>query len=161
MDLINFIYHTNFKYMENKFAERLQYSIERNGIYVTALAKRLNMSPNSIYAYVQGKVSPRLDIVLKLAEELRVSPAWLSGFDSVYQSTDTGGVNLNLQGVRSQKIIKIGDQNNTKNINPDGYSDNTSLETEVKYLKEISSFKDEMINMLKEKIKSLENKANL
>lgn len=147
--------------MENKFAERLQYSIERNGIYVTALAKRLNMSPNSIYAYVQGKVSPRLDIVLKLAEELRVSPAWLSGFDSVYQSTDTGGVNLNLQGVRSQKIIKIGDQNNTKNINPDGYSDNTSLETEVKYLKEISSFKDEMINMLKEKIKSLENKANL
>ncbi|WP_418495528.1 helix-turn-helix domain-containing protein [Coprobacter sp.] len=147
--------------MENKFAERLQYSIERNGIHVTSLAKRLKMSPNSVYAYVRGEVYPRLDIVLKLAEELRVSPAWLSGFDSVYQSTDTGGVNLNLQGVRSQKIIKIGDQNNTKNINPDGYSDNTSLETEVKYLKEISSFKDEMINMLKEKIKSLENKANL
>lgn len=147
--------------MENKFAERLQYSIERNGIYVTSLAKRLNMSPNSVYAYVRGEISPRLDVVLKLAEELRVSPAWLSGFDSVYQSTDTGGVNLNLQGVRSQKIIKIGDQNNTKNINPDGYSDNTSLETEVKYLKETSALKDEMINMLKEKIKSLENKANL
>lgn len=147
--------------MENKFAERLQYSIERNGIYVTSLAKRLNMSPNTVYAYVRGEISPRLDVVLKLAEELRVSPAWLSGFDSVYQSTDTGGVNLNLQGVRSQKIIKIGDQNNTKNINPDGYSDNTSLETEVKYLKETSALKDEMINMLKEKIKSLENKANL
>lgn len=147
--------------MENKFAERFQYSIERNGIYVTSLAKRLNMSPNTVYAYVRGEISPRLDVVLKLAEELRVSPAWLSGFDSVYQSTDTGGVNLNLQGVRSQKIIKIGDQNNTKNINPDGYSDNTSLETEVKYLKETSALKDEMINMLKEKIKSLENKANL
>lgn len=147
--------------MENKFAERLQYSIERNGIYVTSLAKRLNMSPNTVYAYVRGEISPRLDVVLKLAEELRVSPAWLSGFDSVYQSTDTGGVNLNLQGVRSQKIIKIGDQNNTKNINPDGYSDNMSLETEVKYLKETSALKDEMINMLKEKIKSLENKANL
>lgn len=147
--------------MENKFAERLQYSIERNGIYVTSLAKRLNMSPNTVYAYVRGEISPRLDVVLKLAEELRVSPAWLSGFDSVYQSTDTGGVNLNLQGVRSQKIIKIGDQNNTKNINPDGYSDNMSLETEVKYLKETSALKDEMINMLKEKIKSLENKASL
>lgn len=147
--------------MENKFAERLQYSIERNGIYVTSLAKRLNMSPNTVYAYVRGEISPRLDVVLKLAEELRVSPAWLSGFDSVYQSTDTGGVNLNLQGVRSQKIIKIGDQNNTKNINPDVYSDNTSLETEIKYLKETSALKDEMINMLKEKIKSLENKANL
>lgn len=147
--------------MENKFAERLQYSIERNGIYVTSLAKRLNMSPNTVYAYVRGEISPRLDVVLKLAEELRVSPAWLSGFDSVYQSTDTGGVNLNLQGVRSQKIIKIGDQNNTKNINPDKYSDNMSLETEVKYLKETSALKDEMINMLKEKIKSLENKANL
>ncbi len=147
--------------MENKFAERLQYSIERNGIYVTSLAKRLNMSPNTVYAYVRGEISPRLDVVLKLAEELRVSPAWLSGFDSVYQSTDTRGVNLNLQGVRSQKIIKIGDQNNTKNINPDVYSDNTSLETEVKYLKETSALKDEMINMLKEKIKSLENKANL
>ena len=105
--------------MENKFAERLQYSIERNGIYVTSLAKRLNMSPNTVYAYVRGEISPRLDVVLKLAEELRVSPAWLSGFDSVYQSTDTRGVNLNLQGVRSQKIIKIGDQNNTKNINPE------------------------------------------
>lgn len=147
--------------MENKFAERLQYSIERNGIYVTSLAKRLNMSPNTVFAYVRGEISPRLDVVLKLAEELRVSPAWLSGFDSVYQSTDTGGVNLNLQGVRSQKIIKIGDQNNTKNINPDKYSDNMSLETEVKYLKETSALKDEMINMLKEKIKSLENKANL
>ncbi len=147
--------------MENKFAERLQYSIERNGIYVTSLAKRLNMSPNTVYAYVRGEISPRLDVVLKLAEELRVSPAWLSGFDSVYQSTDTGGVNLNLQGVRSQKIIKIGDQNNTKTYYPDEYSDNTSLETEVKYLKETSALKDEMINMLKEKIKSLENKANL
>lgn len=147
--------------MENKFAERLQYSIERNGIYVTSLAKRLNMSPNTVYAYVRGEISPRLDVVLKLAEELRVSPAWLSGFDSVYQSTDTGGVNLNLQGVRSQKIIKIGDQNNTKTYYPDGYSDNTSLETEIKYLKEASVLKDEMINMLKEKIKSLENKANL
>ena len=147
--------------MENKFAERLQYSIERNGIYVTSLAKRLNMSPNTVYAYVRGEISPRLDVVLKLAEELRVSPAWLSGFDSVYQSTDTGGVNLNLQGVRSQKIIKIGDQNNTKTYYPDKYSDNMSLETEVKYLKETSVLKDEMINMLKEKIKSLENKANL
>nr|DAW63098.1 MAG TPA: helix-turn-helix domain protein [Caudoviricetes sp.] len=147
--------------MENKFAERLQYSIERNGIYVTSLAKRLNMSPNTVYAYVRGEISPRLDVVLKLAEELRVSPAWLSGFDSVYQSTDTGGVNLNLQGVRSQKIIKIGDQNNTKTYYPDKYSDNMSLETEVKYLKETSALKDEMINMLKEKIKSLENKANL
>ena len=147
--------------MENKFAERLQYSIERNGIYVTSLAKRLNMSPNTVYAYVRGEISPRLDVVLKLAEELRVSPAWLSGFDSVYQSTDTGGVNLNLQGVRSQKIIKIGDQNNTKTYYPDKYSDNMSWETEVKYLKETSALKDEMINMLKEKIKSLENKANL
>ena len=147
--------------MENKFAERLQYSIERNGIYVTSLAKRLNMSPNTVYAYVRGEISPRLDVVLKLAEELRVSPAWLSCFDSVYQSTDTRGDNLNLQGVRSQKIIKIGDQNNTKTYYPDKYSDNMSLETEVKYLKETSALKDEMINMLKEKIKSLENKANL
>ena len=146
--------------MENKFAERLQYSIDRNGIYVPTLAKRLGMSPNTIYSYVRGEISPRLDVVLKLAEELRVSPVWLSGFDSVYQSTDTGGVNLNLQGIRSQKIIKIGDQTNTKNINPNICSDNKSLETEVKYLKETSVLKDEMICMLKEKIKSLESKVN-
>lgn len=146
--------------MENKFAERLQYSIDRNGIYVPTLAKRLGMSPNTIYSYVRGEIYPRLDVVLKLAEELRVSPVWLSGFDSVNQSTDTGGVNLNLQGIRSQKIIKIGDQTNTKNINPNRYSDNKSLETEVKYLKETSVLKDEMICMLKEKIKSLESKIN-
>lgn len=61
----------------NKFAERLRYARQLQGLTQAALAKACGLSQGAIANY-EGKSRQSAKEIFRLAEALRVSPIWLS-----------------------------------------------------------------------------------
>lgn len=62
-------------------AARLQQALAQSGIKQQELANKSGVAKASISQYVHGKFAPSSETAVKLAYVLKVSPAWLMGFD--------------------------------------------------------------------------------
>ena len=61
------------------FAQRLREAMRMRKVGGTELAKKVGTSPSNITHYRNGNYSPKLPTVKKMAEVLKVNPAWLAG----------------------------------------------------------------------------------
>lgn len=66
--------------MEN-FSARLRMALDQNEMKPIDLAKKANLSRGVISQYLSNKIVPKSDKVYLFAKILKVSPAWLMGFD--------------------------------------------------------------------------------
>ncbi len=64
------------------FSKRLVEAMEMRGIGGTQLAKAVGTSPCNITYYRKGKYAPKLAMIKRMAEVLRVNPSWLAGIVS-------------------------------------------------------------------------------
>lgn len=69
-------------------AERLTKARERAGIGKTELARRIGIQPPSVTYYEQGKRTPSLATLAKIAEALDVTSDWPIGIESDIVLTD-------------------------------------------------------------------------
>ena len=68
--------------MDKKFASRFAEALDHSGLKQSDLAKRLGVNRSSISRYRSGDCVPEdFDFIRRMAEELGVSPAWLSGME--------------------------------------------------------------------------------
>lgn len=77
------------------FHDRLAEALALRHMKPIDLAKETDISRGAISQYINGKVKPKQDKIAKIANVLRVSPAWLMGYDVAIddgsvQSTDDG-----------------------------------------------------------------------
>lgn len=63
----------------NKFAERLNESLNNNQISQSALARKIGMSQSIINNYCRGVREPSLDVLIKICEALGESADYLLG----------------------------------------------------------------------------------
>lgn len=68
--------------MDKKFASRFAEALNHSGLKQSDLAKRLGVNRSSISRYRSGDCVPEdFEFIRRMAEELGVSPAWLSGME--------------------------------------------------------------------------------
>lgn len=67
------------------FAQRLNEAIELRDISAAEIARQSNISEPMISRYRQGSYMPRIKALERLADVLRVSPAWLMGETDMLQ----------------------------------------------------------------------------
>jgi transcriptional regulator with XRE-family HTH domain len=60
---------------------RLQEALELRGMMPVELAKKSGVTKGAISKYLKGTVKPKQNAIGAMAEALRVSPAWLLGYD--------------------------------------------------------------------------------
>ena len=70
------------------FGERLEFALKYRNMRKSTLALRLGIDRSYITNYIKGKYSARPDTIQKMAKILRVSPAWLSGYDVPMEPND-------------------------------------------------------------------------
>ncbi len=63
------------------FSTRLREAIERRGVTAADLSRETQISTSAISRYLKGEFTPKQDKMHALAISLRVSPAWLMGYD--------------------------------------------------------------------------------
>ena len=68
-------------YSENKVASRLNFVLKRREMTQSELADLTGINFSTISSYVSGRFEPKRTPLLEMAKVLRVSPAWLAGFD--------------------------------------------------------------------------------
>lgn len=80
--------------MQNIFIKRLNKAMASSGLNARELSKRCGLSEGAISRYLSGKMEPRVPAVGKMADALRVDPAWLMGYDDITPdfSLDTGKI---------------------------------------------------------------------
>ncbi len=64
-----------------KFSTRLKLALDLNNMKPIDLAKASNLPRGTISQYISGKITPKSDRAYIFAQILKVSPAWLMGFD--------------------------------------------------------------------------------
>ena len=64
---------------EEKFSERLKQAIQTNNMKQSELVSKTGIPKSSISSYLSGKYIPKQTNIYKLADVLKVSPAWLMG----------------------------------------------------------------------------------
>lgn len=60
---------------------RLKEALKLRNLTPAELARRSGVDKSAICKYMQGKIHPKSDSLMKLADALMVSPAWLLGVD--------------------------------------------------------------------------------
>lgn len=63
------------------FSTRLREAIERRGVTAADLSRETQISTSAISRYLKGEFTPKQDKMHALAVSLKVSPAWLMGYD--------------------------------------------------------------------------------
>jgi transcriptional regulator with XRE-family HTH domain len=61
--------------------DRLNEAMQKRGITATELAKLTGLNKSSVSRYLTGENIPRSLAIGKLAQALRVNPAWVLGYD--------------------------------------------------------------------------------
>lgn len=61
--------------------DRLNEAMQKRGITATELAKLTGLNKSSVSRYLTGENIPRSLAIGKLAQALRVNPAWILGYD--------------------------------------------------------------------------------
>lgn len=59
--------------------ERIKRARQEAGITQSELAKRLNVTPQTVSQYERGLINPKYETALKFAEALNLQPSWLFG----------------------------------------------------------------------------------
>lgn len=62
-------------------ANRLRQALTQSGMKQQELANKSGVAKASISQYIHGKFAPSSETAIRLAYVLKVSPAWLMGFD--------------------------------------------------------------------------------
>ena len=63
------------------FANRLKSELENQDISLTAFAKKISYSKQTISAYIKGVRFPKRPVIDAIARALNVNAAWLLGYD--------------------------------------------------------------------------------
>lgn len=63
----------------NKFAERINFLVDRYDGTLTQYARRIDVSINQLYAYRAGNAEANFDVLLKISDVENVSLDWLLG----------------------------------------------------------------------------------
>ena len=61
--------------------DRLNEAMQKRGITATELAKLTGLNKSSVSRYLTGENIPRSLAIGKLAQALRINPAWILGYD--------------------------------------------------------------------------------
>ncbi len=61
--------------------DRLNEAMQKRGINATELSKRTGINKSSVSRYLTGENIPRSLAIGKMAQALRVNPAWILGYD--------------------------------------------------------------------------------
>ena len=69
------------EYNKNMVSERLNIALKKREMTQTELADLTGINFSTISSYVSGRFEPKRTPLLEMAKVLRVSPAWLAGFD--------------------------------------------------------------------------------
>ncbi len=67
--------------MGDRFARRLSYALQKRNLSQTDVADTLKINKGALSSYLSGRYEPRSNTIVRLADYLQVSPAWLAGFD--------------------------------------------------------------------------------
>ncbi len=70
------------------FVTRFQEIINETGMTVTEISSKADIPKATISRYISGKFEPKQDNLKKIADVLKVSPAWLMGEDVPRKKTD-------------------------------------------------------------------------
>ena len=68
-------------YNKNKVADRLNIALKKREMTQTELSDLTGINFSTISSYASGRFEPKRTPLLEMAKVLRVSPAWLAGFD--------------------------------------------------------------------------------
>lgn len=79
-----------------KLAERLKQSLDEIGISKAELARRANITRQSLNSYLVERTRPSQETITSLANALGVNPAWLDGYD-VPKRTSNSNKELTLE----------------------------------------------------------------
>ncbi len=63
------------------FSERLKEAMTKRGVNQAYLSKELKISKSALSQYLSGRFCPKDDKLIRIAEKLCVSPAWLRGYN--------------------------------------------------------------------------------
>lgn len=74
--------------MSDVFKNRLQETMNLRGMSAAELSRRSGLNKSALCRYLQGKLRPKPDAAIALAEALGVSPAWLVGFSDEAKTVD-------------------------------------------------------------------------
>lgn len=71
------------------FNERLKYALELRDMKPSVLSYKTNISEASLSHYIKGHYEPKIKKLKAIAAALRVSDAWLNGFDVPMESENS------------------------------------------------------------------------
>ena len=86
-----------------KFIDRLKYSIKKNEINQTELAKKVGLSKQTISGYLNGLFKPNHNTIYSIAKVLNVNPAWLLGIDDE-EDAHTEPKKVELKEIKSSEL---------------------------------------------------------
>lgn len=87
-----------------KFIDRLKYSIKKNEINQTELAKKVGLSKQTISGYLNGLFKPNHNTIYSIAKVLNVNPAWLLGIDDE-EDAHTEPEKVELKEIKSSELF--------------------------------------------------------
>lgn len=84
----------------NDLSQKLK--LLRANVSQSEFAKKLDINPNTLRAYEQGRAQPNFDFLKKICDTLSVSPQWLMyGDDTINQNV------INEKRLETEELIKI------------------------------------------------------
>lgn len=84
----------------NKFSYTLVSLMEENNMKQNVVAEKIGISEVTISRYISGKRTPRLDIIIKIANLFKVSTDYLLGITSnSSQSLNSGNLNTDISEI--------------------------------------------------------------
>lgn len=84
----------------NKFSYILVSLMEENNMKQNVVAEKIGISEVTISRYISGKRTPRLDIIIKIANLFKVSTDYLLGITSnSSQSLNSGNLNTDISEI--------------------------------------------------------------
>jgi transcriptional regulator with XRE-family HTH domain len=122
------------------FSTRLREAIERRGVTAADLSRKTNISTSAISRYLKGEFTPKQDKMHALAISLRVSPAWLMGYDVSIDGKDNKPSDSNLRRDKYTFIKSLNKATKNMTLNTDKWEH--SFDEEAAMAKLLSSNSD-------------------
>lgn len=98
------------------FAKNLRVAMEERRITLTELAGITGISKSGISQYLSGKVTPKSDFLVKLADALDVTVEWLLAVHTEDEEAPTGRMTVSMAAKmlgKSEQFVRVALQNAT------------------------------------------------
>jgi transcriptional regulator with XRE-family HTH domain len=122
------------------FSARLREAMEHRGVTAADLSRETQISTSAISRYLKGEFTPKQDKMHALAVSLRVSPAWLMGYDVSVDGKDNKPSDSNLRRNRYTFIKSLSKAAKNMTLNTDKWEH--SFDEEAAMAKLLSSDSD-------------------